>query len=182
MRKRISIAPIYCTRWECRMLYNDTNNTCMHMCACTHTYAHTYAHTYKHKMMEIVVSILWSFFFSSWTGVDPKSVLCAFFKQGACTKGDKCKFSHDLAIERKAEKRSLYDDGKGGGKLALVSALWDCLSVCVWVRLEEGKTCRTRIGVWTCQHLVFVCLMKGEGWIPWTPFLFRCSVLAWLLF
>ena len=55
--------------------------------------------------------------------MDPKSVLCAFFKQGACTKGDKCKFSHDLAIERKAEKRSLYDDGKGGGKLALVSAL-----------------------------------------------------------
>lgn len=25
-------------------------------------------------------------------------------------KGDKCKFSHDLTIERKAEKRSLYCD------------------------------------------------------------------------
>ncbi len=33
-----------------------------------------------------------------------------YFKQGLCTKGAKCKFSHDLAIERKAEKRSLYDD------------------------------------------------------------------------
>lgn len=33
-----------------------------------------------------------------------------YFKQGSCTKGGKCKFSHDLAIERKAEKRSLYDD------------------------------------------------------------------------
>lgn len=43
-------------------------------------------------------------------GVDPKSVLCAFFKQGQCTKGDKCKFSHDLALERKCEKRSLYVD------------------------------------------------------------------------
>ncbi|KAL2081306.1 hypothetical protein ACEWY4_023159 [Coilia grayii] len=43
-------------------------------------------------------------------GVDPKSVLCAFFKQGQCTKGDKCKFSHDLTIERKCEKRSLYVD------------------------------------------------------------------------
>lgn len=43
-------------------------------------------------------------------GTDPKSVLCAFFKQGQCTKGDKCKFSHDLTIERKAEKRSLYCD------------------------------------------------------------------------
>lgn len=36
--------------------------------------------------------------------------MCAFFKQGQCTKGDKCKFSHDLSIERKAEKRSLYCD------------------------------------------------------------------------
>ncbi|XP_031768658.1 zinc finger CCCH domain-containing protein 15 homolog [Galleria mellonella] len=43
-------------------------------------------------------------------GTDPKSVVCAFFKQGQCTKGDKCKFSHDLTIERKAEKRSLYVD------------------------------------------------------------------------
>ncbi|XP_053292230.1 zinc finger CCCH domain-containing protein 15 [Pleuronectes platessa] len=43
-------------------------------------------------------------------GVDPKSVLCAFFKQGQCTKGDKCKFSHDLTVERKCEKRSLYVD------------------------------------------------------------------------
>ncbi|CAB1326952.1 unnamed protein product, partial [Coregonus sp. 'balchen'] len=43
-------------------------------------------------------------------GVDPKSVLCAFFKQGQCTKGDKCRFSHDLTLERKCEKRSLYFD------------------------------------------------------------------------
>ena len=37
-------------------------------------------------------------------------MLCAFFKQGQCTKGDRCKFSHDLTLERKAEKRSLYCD------------------------------------------------------------------------
>ena len=43
-------------------------------------------------------------------GADPKSVVCAFFKQGQCAKGNKCKFSHDLAMERKAEKRSLYVD------------------------------------------------------------------------
>nr|SVE77830.1 EOG090X0C5B [Daphnia lumholtzi] len=43
-------------------------------------------------------------------GADPKSILCAFFKQGTCGKGDRCKFSHDLEIERKAEKRSLYCD------------------------------------------------------------------------
>lgn len=43
-------------------------------------------------------------------GADPKSVLCAFFKQGQCMKGDRCKFSHDLMIERKSEKRSAYVD------------------------------------------------------------------------
>lgn len=45
-------------------------------------------------------------------GVDPKSVVCAFYKQGQCTKGDKCKFSHDLSLERKCEKRSVYVDGR----------------------------------------------------------------------
>ncbi|XP_033153662.1 zinc finger CCCH domain-containing protein 15 homolog [Drosophila mauritiana] len=43
-------------------------------------------------------------------GTDPKSVVCAFFKQGTCTKGDKCKFSHDLSLENKVEKRSIYVD------------------------------------------------------------------------
>ncbi len=47
-------------------------------------------------------------------GVDPKSVLCAFFKSGQCGKGAKCKFSHDLTIERKSEKKSLYFDKREG--------------------------------------------------------------------
>ncbi|KAL5489623.1 hypothetical protein EMCRGX_G018739 [Ephydatia muelleri] len=45
-------------------------------------------------------------------GADPKSVLCVFFKQGQCGKGDKCKFSHDLSLEGKAEKRSMYVDAR----------------------------------------------------------------------
>ncbi|KIV87238.1 hypothetical protein PV11_02796 [Exophiala sideris] len=43
-------------------------------------------------------------------GVDPKTVLCQFFKQGHCEKGRKCKFSHDLEVERKGAKRDLYQD------------------------------------------------------------------------
>merc|ERR1712025_1388574 len=44
------------------------------------------------------------------SGGDPKSVFCAFFKQGLCKKGDKCKFSHDPDVERKSAKRSIYTD------------------------------------------------------------------------
>ncbi|EHB13734.1 Zinc finger CCCH domain-containing protein 15 [Heterocephalus glaber] len=45
-------------------------------------------------------------------GADSKSVVCAFFKQGQCTKGDMSKFSHDLTLERKCEKRSVYIDAR----------------------------------------------------------------------
>ena len=47
-------------------------------------------------------------------GVDPKTMLCAYFKAGQCTKGTKCKFSHDLAIERKVQKANLYQDQRDG--------------------------------------------------------------------
>jgi hypothetical protein len=43
-------------------------------------------------------------------GVDPKTVLCQFYKKGHCEKGRKCKFSHDLNIERKTTKKDLYQD------------------------------------------------------------------------
>ncbi|GAA5921323.1 hypothetical protein JCM3775_002992 [Rhodotorula graminis] len=43
-------------------------------------------------------------------GVDPKTVLCAFHKVGKCTKGSKCKFSHDLNADRKGAKASVYAD------------------------------------------------------------------------
>ncbi|KAI0052313.1 hypothetical protein FA95DRAFT_1483671 [Auriscalpium vulgare] len=45
-------------------------------------------------------------------GVDPKTVLCAFFKAGHCDKGTKCKFSHDLNVGRKVEKKNLYEDAR----------------------------------------------------------------------
>lgn len=50
-------------------------------------------------------------------GVDPKSVICVFFKQGQCSKGDKCKFSHNLAVEKKGEKRNIYEDTREEDKM-----------------------------------------------------------------
>ncbi len=61
-------------------------------------------------------------------GVDPKTVLCIFFKKGNCEKGRKCKFSHDLEMERRVEKRNLYQDTRADEeevKKQETSADWD---------------------------------------------------------
>ena len=39
-------------------------------------------------------------------------MLCAYFKVGTCEKGSKCKFSHDLNVGRKVEKKNLYEDSR----------------------------------------------------------------------
>lgn len=48
--------------------------------------------------------------------VDPKSVLCAFFKAGLCGKGNKCKYSHDMSVVNKSAKRNLYVDSRDVNK------------------------------------------------------------------
>ncbi|RDB26025.1 Translation machinery-associated protein 46 [Hypsizygus marmoreus] len=57
-------------------------------------------------------------------GVDPKTVLCVYFKAGNCEKGTKCKFSHDLNVGRKVEKKNLYEDSRED-KLADTMDKWD---------------------------------------------------------
>lgn len=47
--------------------------------------------------------------------MDPKSIVCEYFRHGQCTKGFKCKFSHDLSVERKTHKADLFTDRWAGG-------------------------------------------------------------------
>ncbi|KAF3350378.1 Protein CSN12-like protein [Verticillium dahliae VDG2] len=44
-------------------------------------------------------------------GVDPKTVVCIFFKKGNCEKGKKCKFSHNVEDERKVNKKNICGVG-----------------------------------------------------------------------
>lgn len=45
-------------------------------------------------------------------GVDPKTIVCEFFKKGMCKKGKRCKFSHDFSKTREKEKINLYADSR----------------------------------------------------------------------
>lgn len=61
-------------------------------------------------------------------GVDPKTVMCIFYKKGNCEKGKKCKFSHDPTLDRKTDKKGLYTDKREDEeekKKAETSADWD---------------------------------------------------------
>lgn len=52
----------------------------------------------------------WSYTDANAICIDPKTILCVYFKAGHCDKGNKCKFSHDMNIGRKVEKKDLYSD------------------------------------------------------------------------
>ncbi|KAJ8282402.1 hypothetical protein COCON_G00049210 [Conger conger] len=98
-------------------------------------------------------------------GVDPKSVLCAFFKQGQCTKGDKCKFSHDLTLERKCEKRSVYVDGRDEELEKDTMDNWDEKKLEEVVNKKHGeaekKKAKTQI---VCRYFLDAIENSKYGW------------------
>ncbi|XP_028325368.1 zinc finger CCCH domain-containing protein 15 [Gouania willdenowi] len=98
-------------------------------------------------------------------GVDPKSVLCAFFKQGQCTKGDKCKFSHDLSMERKCEKRSLYVDERDEDLEKDTMENWDekKLEEVVNKKHGEAEKIKTKTHI-VCKHFLEAIENNKYGW------------------
>lgn len=98
-------------------------------------------------------------------GVDPKSVLCAFFKQGQCTKGDKCKFSHDLSMERKCEKRSVYVDERDEDLEKDTMDNWDEKKLEEVVNKKHGeaekKKAKTQI---VCKYFLDAIENNKYGW------------------
>lgn len=92
-------------------------------------------------------------------GVDPKSVLCEFFKVGMCTKGNKCKFSHDLQIARKAEKIDIYTDRR---KLEDTMDTWDQEKLESVVKSKEKEPeIKTKI---VCKFFLDAIESKKYGW------------------
>lgn len=96
-------------------------------------------------------------------GTDPKSVLCAYFKAGQCTKGDKCKFSHDVTIERRTEKRSMYVDARDVEADGETMENWDetKLKEVVDKKHSEEKTNATTI---ICKFFLEAVEKSLYGW------------------
>lgn len=105
-------------------------------------------------------------------GVDPKTVLCQFFKKGHCDKGRKCKFSHDLAVERKTAKKNLYEDMRDGdgeededGKKKDDMADWDEEKLRQVVKSKHGNPQTTTDKV--CKYFIEAVENGKYGWF-WT--------------
>ncbi|XP_061714653.1 zinc finger CCCH domain-containing protein 15 homolog [Cydia pomonella] len=103
-------------------------------------------------------------------GTDPKSVVCAFFKQGQCTKGDRCKFSHDLTIERKAEKRSLYVDMRDDDTMDN----WDEEKLKEVVEKKHGDDKQRPTTDIICKHFLEAVERAKYGWFWECPAGARC--------
>ncbi|XP_014295545.1 zinc finger CCCH domain-containing protein 15 homolog [Microplitis demolitor] len=107
-------------------------------------------------------------------GTDPKSVVCAFFKQGQCAKGDKCKFSHDLTIERKAEKRSLYCDMRDDDKEADTMDKWDEDKLKEVVEKKHGSGGVRPTTDIICKHFLEAVEKSKYGWFWECPSKQKC--------
>ncbi|KAF4306751.1 putative ccch finger DNA binding [Botryosphaeria dothidea] len=102
-------------------------------------------------------------------GVDPKTVVCQFFKKGHCDKGKKCKFSHDLSIERKAQKKSLYADTREGEEEETKKnddmSTWDEEKLRDVVKSKHGNPRTTTDKV--CKYFIEAIENQKYGWF-WT--------------
>lgn len=104
-------------------------------------------------------------------------MVCAFFKQGQCTKGDKCKFSHDLTIERKAEKRSLYCDMRDDDdKQADTMDTWDEEKLKEVVEKKHGGSAAGRPAGTDiiCKHFLEAVERSKYGWFWECPSGTKC--------
>lgn len=106
-------------------------------------------------------------------GVDPKTVVCQFFKQGNCEKGKKCKFSHDLDVGRKSAKKDVYQDTRneegegeeGEGKKKDDMSEWDEEKLRQVVLSKHGNPKTTTEKV--CKYFVEAVENGKYGWF-WT--------------
>ncbi|PRP80333.1 CCCH-type zinc finger-containing protein [Planoprotostelium fungivorum] len=96
-------------------------------------------------------------------GVDPKSIVCEFFKKGICGKGAKCKFSHNLAQERMSEKVDLYTDKRAIGEEDTIDN-WDQTQLESVVNSKQTTTNKNLPTKIVCKYFLEAIENKQYGW------------------
>ncbi|XP_059666141.1 zinc finger CCCH domain-containing protein 11-like [Cornus florida] len=93
-------------------------------------------------------------------GVDPKSILCEFFKVGQCAKGFKCKFSHDLNVQRKGEKIDIYSDQRDEETMED----WDQDTLEKVIESKKNEYNQNRPTEIVCKYFLDAVEKKQYGW------------------
>ncbi|KAL3531887.1 hypothetical protein ACH5RR_005408 [Cinchona calisaya] len=95
-------------------------------------------------------------------GVDPKSILCEYFKVGQCAKGFKCKFSHDLNVQRKGEKIDIYSDKRDQEEENMED--WDQEKLEKVVESKSNEYNKNKPTDIVCKYFLEAVEKKQYGW------------------
>ncbi|EGC39403.1 hypothetical protein DICPUDRAFT_26975 [Dictyostelium purpureum] len=95
-------------------------------------------------------------------GVDPKSIVCEFFKHNQCSKGTRCKFSHDLAVQRKDAKIDIYTDRRND-KEADTMENWDDEKLKTVVEKKRSNENKNKTAI-ICKFFLDAIEQKKYGW------------------
>lgn len=99
---------------------------------------------------------------------DPKMILCAYFKQGLCQKGKKCKFSHDLEIEKKSEEIDIYTDQRvqifDQNAEEDDMSKWDEKKLSEVIKTQEGKYKNQKPTEIICKYFIDAVENRKYGW------------------
>ncbi|CAA3006244.1 zinc finger CCCH domain-containing 11 [Olea europaea subsp. europaea] len=97
-------------------------------------------------------------------GVDPKSILCEFYKAGQCAKGFKCKFSHDLNVQRKGEKIDIYSDKRDEENEKETMEDWDQETLEKVVQSKSQEYNKNKPTDIVCKYFLEAVEKKQYGW------------------
>ncbi|KAF0683420.1 Aste57867_24544 [Aphanomyces stellatus] len=95
-------------------------------------------------------------------GVDPKTIVCEFFKQATCAKGNRCKFSHDLMVGKKATKINLYEDDRNEKQQDKIDD-WDQKKLESVITEKHGEKVATQTDI-VCKYFLDAIEKSQYGW------------------
>ncbi|KAG1679483.1 hypothetical protein FOA52_011082 [Chlamydomonas sp. UWO 241] len=105
-------------------------------------------------------------------GVDPKSVVCEFFRHGQCTKGTRCKYSHDLNVEKKGPKIDLFTDQRD---IEEGMDDWDQETLERAIAEKHANEKQSNATTIICKHFLEAVETKCYGWFWKCPAGVECK-------